>query len=49
MKGAAVARGGLVANSVSYAALGQPVFAPELPQPVQHWLDAERGLMGAAW
>jgi len=40
MKGAALARSGLVANSESYAALGQPVFAPELPQPVRHWLDA---------
>jgi hypothetical protein len=49
MKGAALARSGLVANSESYAALGQPVFAPELPQPVRHWLDAERGLMQAAW
>ena len=49
MKGAAVARSGLVANSESYAALGQPVFAPELPQPVRHWLDAEHGLMRAAW
>ena len=49
MKGAAVARGGLVANAESYAALGQPLFAAALPTPVRHWLDAERGLMQAAW
>jgi hypothetical protein len=49
MKGAAVGRGGLVTNSESYAALGQPVFGSDLPMPVRHWLDAERGLMQAAW
>ena len=49
MKGAAVGRDGLVANRESYAALGQPVFNSVLPPPVRHWLDAERGLMQAAW
>ena len=49
VKGAALARQGLVANCGCYAALGQPVFAPPLPLPVQQWLDAEPGLMRAAW
>jgi acyl-CoA thioesterase FadM len=49
MKGAAVASSGLVSNAESYAALGKPLFNADLPQPVRHWLDAERGLMAAAW
>ena len=49
MKGAAVARGGLVSNSESYAALGLPVYSPELPAPVRDWLNAEQGLMQSAW
>jgi hypothetical protein len=49
MKGAAVARTGLVGNSESCAARGQPLFTPALPEPVRHRLDAERGLMQAAW
>lgn len=49
MKGAAVARSGLVPNSQSYAALGLPVYAAMLPAPVRDWLAAERGLVGTAW
>ena len=49
MKGAAVSRNGLVANSESYAALGQPVLAAPLPEPVRHWLNAEHGLMNLTW
>jgi acyl-CoA thioesterase FadM len=49
MKGAAVGRGGLVGNVESYAALGQPLFAAAMPAPVRQWLDAERGLVQAAW
>jgi acyl-CoA thioesterase FadM len=49
MKGAAVARGGLVANQTSYAALGQPLFAAEVPAAVQQWLQAEQGLMQTSW
>jgi hypothetical protein len=49
MKGAAVAKSGLVPNTQSYAALGQPLYPAELPAPVRHWLAAETGLMGAAW
>lgn len=49
MKGAAVARSGLVANAESYAALGQPVYPQPMPAPVQHWLNAEQGLMLSAW
>lgn len=49
MKGAAVAKSGLVSNAESYAAWGQPVFNTDLPLPVRHWLYAERGLMAAAW
>ena len=49
MKGAAVARDGLVPNAVSYAAIG--LAAPDLavPEPVRHWLAAETGVMNAAW
>ena len=49
MKGAAVARSGLVSNSESYAALGQPMFSTDLPAPVRNWLDAEQGVTRAAW
>ncbi|MFO1246192.1 MAG: thioesterase family protein [Ramlibacter sp.] len=49
MKGAAVARSGLVPNQQSYAALGQPVYPPALPEPVRHWLAAEQGLIRTAW
>ncbi len=49
MKGSAVARSGLVPNAESYAAMGLPVHAAEMPAPVQHWLAAETGLMRSAW
>lgn len=49
MKGAAVARNGLVPNQESYAALGVPVYPPALPEPVRNWLAAEQGLIRAAW
>jgi acyl-CoA thioesterase FadM len=49
MKGAAVARAGLVPNAESYAALGEPVFPAALPAAVRDWLAAERGVMGSAW
>jgi len=49
MKGAAVARDGLVPNAVSYATIGLAAPAHELPAPVRHWLAAEHGVMSAAW
>jgi acyl-CoA thioesterase FadM len=49
MKGAAVGRDGLVANAISYAALGQPPLDAALPGPVRRWLEAEQGLMQTAW
>ena len=49
MKGAAVSRGGLVANSESYAAMGMPVYPAPVPVPVQHWLSAEQGIMAVGW
>ncbi len=49
MKGAAVARGGLVTNADSYAALGAPMFNQVLPAAVRNWLAAEQGVMDQAW
>jgi acyl-CoA thioesterase FadM len=49
MKGAAVAKGGLVPNSQSYAALGLTAPAHALPEPVRNWLAAEQGVISAAW
>lgn len=49
MKGAAVARSGLVPNAVSYAAMGRAAPVGALPAPVRHWLAAELGVIGAAW
>ena len=49
MKGAAVARDGLVPNARSYGAMGQAPLAAALPSAVQHWLAAEHGVMNAAW
>lgn len=49
MKGAAVARSGLVPNALSYASMGQKALPAELPDAVQHWLAAERGVANAAW
>lgn len=49
MKGAAVARDGLVPNAVSYAALGQAPPAAALPAAVRDWLAAEHGVMRSAW
>jgi acyl-CoA thioesterase FadM len=45
MKGAAVGRNGLIANSESYAKLGQVFERRPLPQAVVHWLAAERSVM----
>jgi acyl-CoA thioesterase FadM len=49
MKGAAVARGGLVPNTESYAAMNQLPPAHPLPPAVAHWLAAERSVMTASW
>ena len=49
MKGAAVARAGLVPNAVSYAAMGRRAPEAALPAPVRDWLAAEHGVMTAAW
>jgi acyl-CoA thioesterase FadM len=49
MKGAAVARSGLVPNAESYAAMGLVLLANALPAPVRDWLAAEHGVVGAAW
>jgi acyl-CoA thioesterase FadM len=49
MKGASVARGGLVPNRQSYAAMGLAMPAQALPEPVQHWLAAESAVMASAW
>jgi len=49
MKGAAVARGGLVPNVQSYAAMGLTPPTAALPAPVRDWLAAESGVMAAAW
>lgn len=49
MKGAAVARGGLVPNVESYAAMNQAPLDHPLPQAVRHWLAAEQGVMAATW
>jgi len=48
MKGAAVARTGLVANDVSYALLGVPHSPAALPEAVTHWLAAEQRAMADA-
>jgi acyl-CoA thioesterase FadM len=45
MKGAAVARGGLVPNAVSYARMGRVFELLPLPAAVEHWLAAERAVM----
>jgi acyl-CoA thioesterase FadM len=49
MKGAAVARGGLVPNAESYAAMNAAPLSKPLPAAVQHWLAAEQGVMAATW
>jgi len=49
MKGAAVARAGLVTSRDAYAAMGLAPPAAELPVAVRDWLAAERGVMAAAW
>lgn len=48
MKGAAVARTGLVPNRESYGRLGLRFEPGELPAAVQHWLCAERALVADA-
>ncbi len=48
MKGAAVGRGGLVANVVSWARLGVAHLPMPLPAAVTHWLAAERRAMADA-
>jgi acyl-CoA thioesterase FadM len=45
MKGAAVARGGLVPNAVSYARMGRTFELLPLPAAVEHWLAAERAVV----
>lgn len=49
MKGAAVGRAGLVTNAESYAAMGLPPHSAAIPAPVQSWLQAELGVIGAVW
>jgi hypothetical protein len=49
MKGAVVARSGLVPNVESYAALGQLPHVAPVPEPVHDWLAAERGVMSQVW
>ena len=49
MKGAAVARDGLVPNATSYAAMGLAPLPHPLPAPVRDWLAAEHGVMQASW
>jgi acyl-CoA thioesterase FadM len=49
MKGAAVARSGLVPNAQSYAAMGLAPLPADVPAAVRHWLAAEHGVMNAAW
>lgn len=47
MKGAAVGRQGLVPNANSYATLGLAFEPVDLPQAVQHWLQAEGSVMAS--
>jgi acyl-CoA thioesterase FadM len=49
MKGAAVARAGLVPNAESYAAMGLMPLQAALPAPVRDWLAAEHGVISAGW
>jgi acyl-CoA thioesterase FadM len=49
MKGAAVARGGLIPNAESYAAMNLAPLSKPLPSAVTHWLAAEQGVMAASW
>jgi len=49
MKGAAVARSGLVPNAESYGAMGLAPLQAALPAPVRDWLAAEHGVIAAAW
>ena len=49
VKGAAVARGGLVPNAQSYAVMGRQPPTQALPAPVRDWLAAENGVINAAW
>ncbi len=45
MKGAAVAKGGLVPNAQSYAQMGHAFTLQRLPEAVQHWMAAEAAVM----
>ena len=49
MKGAAVARGGLVPATESYAAMNLAQPATSLPSAVEHWIAAEHSVMAASW
>ena len=49
MKGAVVARDGLVPNALSYAAMDLPPPSDALPAPVRDWLAAEHGVISATW
>jgi acyl-CoA thioesterase FadM len=49
MKGAAVGKQGLVPNTQSYAALGLEVLPNSVPEPVQHWLAAEKSVIAMPW
>jgi acyl-CoA thioesterase FadM len=49
MKGAVVAKSGLILNSESYAAIGIPLLTQPLPEAVSHWLAAENALVKTTW
>jgi acyl-CoA thioesterase FadM len=49
MKGAAVAKGGLVTSAEAYGAMNLPAPPDDLPAAVRDWLAAERGVMNLAW
>jgi acyl-CoA thioesterase FadM len=49
VKGALVGAQGLVSSQQAQAATGTALPANALPSPVQHWLNAEQGLMASAW
>jgi acyl-CoA thioesterase FadM len=48
MKGAAVGKQGRVLNAVAYARMGREFARAPLPEPVQHWLAAERSAVSDA-
>jgi acyl-CoA thioesterase FadM len=49
MKGAVISKSGFVSNAESYAALGQSVFAAEIPEAVLLWIKAEKAMVTNKW